>query len=191
VGATDKNITWTKQGTIGNVSIYADYGAGYLPTPIATVDAEAVALFNWTPIPDQVSNTVKIKVQDASDATVYDESDAVFHIVGSITITAPNGAPLTSGIRTTSDGPRRAVISAKSRSSSTTEPIGRPSPNRRLIHRAPTPMAGPCPQRQLLPVQGPYHLVRPGPAGDCQDFRQLWIHGGITVTARLPGFSGR
>ena len=98
------NITWTKQGTIGNVDIYADYGSGYGGSPIATVDAEIGSLYAWNPIPDQVSNSVKIKVASATNPTVvYDESNAVAHIIGAFTLSNPNGSPLVSGDSTTID----------------------------------------------------------------------------------------
>jgi hypothetical protein len=90
VAETTRNITWTKTGTIGNVNIYVDYGAGYGGTPIATIDS-ALGLYNWNPIPDQVSNNVKIKIVDADTPAVYDESNAVFHITGSLNITYPDG----------------------------------------------------------------------------------------------------
>jgi len=75
---------------LGNVSIYIDYGTGYEVTPLATVDAEAVSLWAWNPIPDKVGNNCKIKVADAdNEAIVYDESDAVFKIAGVFTVSAP------------------------------------------------------------------------------------------------------
>ena len=98
VGATDKNISWTKTGTIGTVNFYADYGSGYVPTAIGSADSAAVSSWNWTPIPDQVSNNCKIKITAANNETyTYSESAAVFHIVGSFSITSPSGAPLVSG----------------------------------------------------------------------------------------------
>ena len=96
---SSQNITWTKKGTIGNVNIYVDYdGDGTYDELLGTVDSEATTLFTWEPIPDNVTNNAKIKVADSdNEENVYDESDGAFHIIGSFTITAPDGSPLTSG----------------------------------------------------------------------------------------------
>ena len=89
VGETTHNIVWGKTGTIGTVKIYADYGSGYEAVPVGTADAEAVSLWNWTPIPDHVSNTVKVKITDGdNEAKTFIESN-VFHIVGGFTISQP------------------------------------------------------------------------------------------------------
>ncbi len=98
VGAADKDIIWSKAGTIGTVKIYADYGAGYNPAPIGTADAESVSSWRWPAIPDEVSNNCKIKITDGDNETYTSvESANPFHIVGGFTITSPNGSPLVSG----------------------------------------------------------------------------------------------
>ncbi|RKY41491.1 MAG: hypothetical protein DRP81_08380, partial [Candidatus Omnitrophota bacterium] len=95
---SSQTISWTKTGTIGDVKIEVDYdGDGTYDELLATVDSETSTSFTWTPIPDQVTNNAKIKITDVSDTQVYDESDGAFHIVGSFTITSPDGSPLTSG----------------------------------------------------------------------------------------------
>ncbi|MDD5745726.1 MAG: hypothetical protein PHO30_00535, partial [Candidatus Omnitrophica bacterium] len=47
------------------------------------------SLWAWNPIPDQVSNTCKIKIVDADNSTVLDESNAAFHIAASFTVNTP------------------------------------------------------------------------------------------------------
>ena len=88
---SSQNITWTKKGTIGNVNIYVDYdGDGTYDELLGTVDSETSTLFNWSPIPDNVTNNAKIKVADAdNESNVYDESDSPFHIAAAFTITSP------------------------------------------------------------------------------------------------------
>jgi len=46
--------------------------------------------YSWT-IPDAISDTVRVKISDATDATVFDTSDADFSIIGGFNITQPNG----------------------------------------------------------------------------------------------------
>jgi homoaconitase/3-isopropylmalate dehydratase large subunit len=181
VGAIDKNITWTKQGTIGNAYIYVDYGSGYDPTPLATVDTGAVSSWNWNPIPDHVSNSVKIKITDAdNEAVTYDESDAVFHIIGTFTISQPDGAPLISGdpyeITWTTlgaavnnvkieffDGSDWSTIAASAPNSGSylwTVPITTSSPNCKIRITAATPDQ-PATQKESV---------------------SFWVHGKVTVT---------
>ena len=96
VGSTGNNITWTKHGTLGNVNIYANYGSGYDPTPIGTADTSSVSSWNWNPIPDHVSNNVKIKIAKADDESVTYGESAVFSIAAGFTVNTPtNGNVLT------------------------------------------------------------------------------------------------
>ena len=46
--------------------------------------------YSWV-IPDNMSSTVKVRISNVSDITVFDESNSNFKIAGSFTITAPNG----------------------------------------------------------------------------------------------------
>jgi len=84
------DITWTKYGAISYVNVYLmTNGSSYGSTAIATV-AAVNQTYSWT-IPDSISKTCKIKVQDQNNATVYDESDNYFEIKGKVVLNVPNG----------------------------------------------------------------------------------------------------
>ena len=93
--ASSQNITWTKTGSIANVKIeYSTDGGTTYPVGnliAASVNATTGTPYAWT-IPDAISTTVKVKITDTTDTTVYDESNASFTIRGGFTVTAPNGA---------------------------------------------------------------------------------------------------
>ncbi|MCP4666143.1 MAG: hypothetical protein GY849_07230, partial [Deltaproteobacteria bacterium] len=84
-------ITWTRTGSIANVKLEysTDSGTSYPNEIIASTDA-STGTYDWT-IPDSIGTSLKVKVSDAADATVNDDSDAVFEIKGSLIVTAPNG----------------------------------------------------------------------------------------------------
>ena len=94
VGET-RNITWTPYGSIGNVDIYystdggATYPAGNKITPLGGV-AATLGTYAWT-IPDAIGTNLKVKIESLTYADVKDESNAVFEIKGTLTLTAPNG----------------------------------------------------------------------------------------------------
>ncbi len=87
------NITWTKIGTIVTVKLeYSTNGGGTYPNVIAlSADATSGTPYSWT-IPDTISSSVKVRVTNNADATVFATSAADFKITGSFTLTAPNGA---------------------------------------------------------------------------------------------------
>jgi hypothetical protein len=105
---TVHNVTWTWGGTISLVKLYyATDGDQPSPTwieidPAVVKDYSADGLppgganntvqrgYAWT-IPDNISPTVKVKVADANDATVSDDSGATFKIRGAIAVTSPVG----------------------------------------------------------------------------------------------------
>src|SRR5207245_2297334 len=89
VGAS-KSITWTKAGTLATVKL--EYSTDNFATAsVITASTDAAAgTYAWT-VPDSISSTVKVRVTSTADATVTDTSDANFKIVGSLTVTAPNG----------------------------------------------------------------------------------------------------
>src|SRR5207253_2434699 len=83
--------TWTKTGSITNVKLeYSTDGGTTYPNVITASTPASAGSYAWL-IPDTISATVKVRVSDASDATVSDSSDANFAIKGSLTLTAPNG----------------------------------------------------------------------------------------------------
>ncbi|MFH1459694.1 MAG: hypothetical protein ABIG64_04905, partial [Candidatus Omnitrophota bacterium] len=86
-----QNITWSKQGTLGTIQLdYSINGGSSYDYSIDTAVNSADLSYAWT-IPDSISNNVKVKLTSESDSSVYDESNAVFEIKGSITVTSPNG----------------------------------------------------------------------------------------------------
>jgi hypothetical protein len=91
---TTKNITWTRAGSIGFVKLEfsLDGGATYPTTIIGSTDA-STNLYSWL-IPDNPCLTVKVRITDTSDPSVFDISNANFKIVGSLSLTTPNGAEM-------------------------------------------------------------------------------------------------
>ncbi|MBI3617172.1 MAG: hypothetical protein HY210_03015, partial [Candidatus Omnitrophica bacterium] len=85
------NITWTKTGSIANAKLeYSTDGGTTYPNLIAASTPAAGLSYSWT-IPDAISAAAKVKISDASDATVFDVSNANFNIIGGFTLTSPNG----------------------------------------------------------------------------------------------------
>ena len=88
-----KNITWTAYGSIGNVDIfYSINGGTTYPNTITPGGGVAATLgtYGWT-VPDSIGINLKVKITSLLDATVTDESNAVFEIKGTLALTAPNG----------------------------------------------------------------------------------------------------
>ena len=88
------DMTWNAPGSINNVKIdlSLDGGSTYPQTIVASTPNTGD--FTWNPIPDLSTSNAKIKISDASDASVFDESDNVFSIVqvqDSLTVIQPNG----------------------------------------------------------------------------------------------------
>src|SRR5206468_11576011 len=84
-------ITWTKTGAIANVKLeYSTDGGATYPNVIAASTPAAAGSYAWV-IPDTASPTVRVRISDASDATVSATSNANFAIKSSLTLTAPNG----------------------------------------------------------------------------------------------------
>jgi hypothetical protein len=87
----NNNITWTRTGTIANAKLEYSINSGstYPTTIIASTPAGALS-YTWS-VPDDLTTTARVRISDASDATVFDTSDANFEIQASFTITAPDG----------------------------------------------------------------------------------------------------
>ena len=88
-------VEWDSTGDIANVKIeYSnDNGASY-ETPAITDSTPNDGSFDWDPIPDDPTTEALIKITDASDALIFDESDDVFEITDTpmnITVLVPNG----------------------------------------------------------------------------------------------------
>ena len=89
-GGSTQNITWTTTGTI--LSIKLEYSIDNFVSDVHTIGSPPILnenTYSWT-VPAIVSNTVRVRISDNSDSTVYDTSDANFAITG-LEITAPNG----------------------------------------------------------------------------------------------------
>ncbi len=87
----NKTVTWTRTGSIANAKLeYSTNSGSTFPNVISASTGAAAEAYIWT-IPDVIGSTRRVKISDASDASVYDTSDADFAIMGSFTVTAPNG----------------------------------------------------------------------------------------------------
>ncbi|MBI1977440.1 MAG: hypothetical protein HYS55_01655, partial [Candidatus Omnitrophica bacterium] len=106
---TQHDIVWTWGGTIPVVKLYYTKQLGDPETvtwieidPGVTKDYSSDGLqqnganntiqrtYSWT-IPDDISPTVRVKIADASNLSVYDVSNNTFKIRGAFTVTSPNG----------------------------------------------------------------------------------------------------
>ncbi|MFC1658696.1 hypothetical protein ACFL1D_04825 [Candidatus Omnitrophota bacterium] len=89
--ATLQDITWKRTGSIANVKLDYSTDAGKsFPYTIADFVSAASQGFAWT-VPQEVSDTVRIRIADTSDTSVYDISDNDFAIRARIDITSPDG----------------------------------------------------------------------------------------------------
>lgn len=99
--ASSKNITWTTSGSVSNAKIEysTNGGASYLNTIVASTPASSGS-YTWT-VANDPSSTVRVRISDASDPSVYDTSDSNFTIASgggaSIAVTAPLAGASISG----------------------------------------------------------------------------------------------
>jgi len=90
------NITWTWGGTIANVKLsYSTDSGATFPNIISALAPNGAGgagnySFLWV-IPDDISFTARVKIEDPNDNTVFDISDGDFKIRGDLDLTAPNG----------------------------------------------------------------------------------------------------
>jgi hypothetical protein len=97
---TSKTITWTA-GTLSSsntVNLYYSTDNGTAWTSIATSETNDGS-YTWT-VPDVVSSSCLVKVEDVGSTSVYDVSNAVFSIAQSIVVTSPNGGESLPGCAT-------------------------------------------------------------------------------------------
>lgn len=87
---SSKNITWG-YNLVDNVKIeYTTNNGSNWTTIEASTPANATS-YSWT-IPNEISANCKVRVSDASNSALNDESNALFSIIAAyITVTAPNG----------------------------------------------------------------------------------------------------
>ncbi len=99
VGDTDRKINWTKLGDFSassfNISLYDD---GVYNITIesnlaqASVCTDNNCSYSWNPIPDKISNKLKVRIAANLDPdNINDISTDFFNIKGSLSLTYPNG----------------------------------------------------------------------------------------------------
>src|SRR5207247_3313624 len=79
---------WTKTGTIVNVKL--EYSTDNFVTPVTIVSSTGAAggSYSWV-VPDIASTSVKVRVTNTGDTTVFDDSNTAFTIKGGLAVTAP------------------------------------------------------------------------------------------------------
>jgi len=90
-GCTSKIISWSSGGTSGSFSIYYSSNNGNTWNFISNSSGSS---YTWSQVADiPTSNNCLIKVQDYSNSTIIDSSDAAFTLIknNDIIITTPNG----------------------------------------------------------------------------------------------------
>jgi hypothetical protein len=89
------SITWSKFGAVNNVELHYSTtggiaGGGTYPAGnIITTVPSTPSSFNWD-VPNAISPNVRVRVRDANNSNVWDESDNVFRIKGKIAVTEPD-----------------------------------------------------------------------------------------------------
>src|SRR5262249_37443961 len=87
VGRTQA-ITWVNVGTVANVKLVYSRDGFQADNPLITASVANTGTYNWT-IPDTISNTARVKVQDVNDIGAFDTSNADFRITGDFGVTSP------------------------------------------------------------------------------------------------------
>jgi len=83
-------VTWSTYGTTLDANVKLVYSTdGFTTSTTITASTADDASYTWTNIPDAISDTVKLRVIDAGNETIYDTSDANFSIKGALAISAP------------------------------------------------------------------------------------------------------
>ncbi|MFC1693428.1 right-handed parallel beta-helix repeat-containing protein, partial [Candidatus Latescibacterota bacterium] len=88
---TSQNITWTSTN-VTNVKIEYSTNSGSSWNTIVASTAASIGSYSWT-VPNEPSTNCLVKISDASNAAVVDQSNAVFTISSTtaITLISPNG----------------------------------------------------------------------------------------------------
>ena len=90
-------IEWTQAGPVSNYwNIDYSVDGGTIWASVTTNYLASNGRFTWQ-VPNVISNTALIRVSDAQNATVTDQSNAVFSIRKPITVTSPNGGEILQG----------------------------------------------------------------------------------------------
>jgi len=90
VGVGDNyNITWTVFGAIQNINLsYSTNGASGPWNAIANGISATPPVFEW-PIPDAISNGVRVKINDRDNPNVFNISSNNFTVVGKVYVNKP------------------------------------------------------------------------------------------------------
>ncbi|MFA5099641.1 MAG: hypothetical protein WC547_02015 [Candidatus Omnitrophota bacterium] len=90
--ASNQNITWNYNGSIANVKI--DYSTDGWVTEHNIVGSTScpAQLYQWTNIPDDISNSARVRISNVLDSTVNNISPVNFKIVGVLEVTQPAAA---------------------------------------------------------------------------------------------------
>jgi len=92
------NITWGYTGLIANVEFHYSttggvLGGGTYPggNSIGTVAANYAQPLVWS-VPDAIGSNLRVRMRDANNPNIWDESTNTFTIKGTAAVTAPNGS---------------------------------------------------------------------------------------------------
>jgi Leucine-rich repeat (LRR) protein len=83
-----RNITWNSTGTTANVNIYYSTNSGSSWNQVVSNTINDGS-YSWL-VPSESSSTCLIRINDSSNVSIYDVSDAVFTISVAETVSAPN-----------------------------------------------------------------------------------------------------
>lgn len=87
---TSQNITWSSSA-VTNVKIEYSVNSGSTWNTIVSSTPASSGYYNW-PVPNNPSSNCLVRVSDASNTSINDQSNYVFTIINpSITVTTPNG----------------------------------------------------------------------------------------------------
>ena len=98
-GCQTYQIKWTSSGVSNLWNIHYSLNNGAIWTSVASNINITNGQYNWT-VPMVSSSNVLVRVQDYTDITKADSSNAVFTIQLPITITSPNGGENWQGLST-------------------------------------------------------------------------------------------
>ncbi len=77
---TSQDILWTGGAGVENVKLEYSYDDFTSDIQEITASTSNTGSYNWNPIPDYQYETVKVRVSDATDPLIYDDSDEYFTI---------------------------------------------------------------------------------------------------------------
>ncbi len=93
-GCQPYNITWTESGTSNFYDIDYSTNGGVTWVSVATAINTSSGSYTWT-VPNRSSTNFKIRVLDNATPGIFDESDAVFTVIGPLQLNYPNGGDST------------------------------------------------------------------------------------------------